>query len=155
MSSHSNTNVTDLLPVVIDTREQAGHMFTFPEKTVEISRATLPAGDYSLRGMEWQVTIERKTIGDLVNTVIGNWMRFRKKLNRMSGFDTAVIAVEGDAGQIWRHEYESEAEPNQVFGRINGIWFDHGIPVLFWGNRQIAQLEAHRFLLLAWRKYHE
>lgn len=138
------------LHIVIDSREQKN--WTFEPKQVVVSRAALPAGDYSVAGLETRVALERKSIGDLVNTVIHDWLRFRKELNRLSGYDVAAVVVEGTLEQIVRHQYESEASPASVIGRINGIFLDHGIPVLFWGSPRMAADMAHRMLLLAWRK---
>jgi ERCC4-type nuclease len=145
--------MNDRLPIVVDTREQ--RPWVFDPSQVIASRAALPAGDYSLVGLETRVVLERKSIGDLVQTVIHDWLRFRKELNRLSGFDVAAVVVEGNLEQIVRHEYESDALPASVLGRINGIFLDHTIPVLFWGSSQLATDMAYRFLHLAWRKYRD
>ena len=116
--------------------------------------AALPAGDYSIEGLEARVAIERKSLGDWVNTVIHDWLRFRKELIRLSSYDLALIAVEANLEQVYRHEYESQALPASVLGRANAILIEHGIPVLWWGPRHIAQDMAHRTLRMAWRKYH-
>lgn len=137
---------------MIDTREQ--RPWTFEPRQVVVCRRGLPAGDYSLEGLEGRVAIERKSLGDFVDTVIHNWLRFRKELNRLSGYDVAAVVVEADLGQVYRHEYESEALPASVLGRANGIFLDHGVPVLWWGDRRTASDMAHRMLLLAWRKLH-
>ena len=143
---------SDLLPIVIDTREQKP--WVFDPADVFVSRAALPAGDYSIAGLESRVALERKSIGDLVQTVIHDWLRFRKELNRLSGYDVAAVVVEGTLEQIVKHQYESAADPAGVLGRVNAIFLDHGIPVLFWGSPQLAVNMAYRLLHLAWRKYH-
>lgn len=119
-----------------------------------MSRKALAAGDYSVAGLEGEVVLERKTLGDFVNTVIHDWLRFRKELTRLSGYSVAAVVVEADIGQVFRHEYESDALPPAVLGRANGIFLDHAIPVLWWGDRLTASDMAHRFLLLAWKKLH-
>ena len=140
----------DKLMVVVDTREQTP--WAFDPQTVEVISKALPAADYSLVGLEDRVALERKSLSDLVNTVIRDWIRFRKELYRLSGYDVAAIVVEANLEQIVQHEYESEANPLSVIGRVHGIFLDHGIPVFFWGNHQLAAAMAHRFLLQAWRK---
>lgn len=137
---------------MIDTREQKG--WTFEPRQVVVSRRKLDAGDYSVAGLEGRVALERKSLGDFVQTVIHDWIRFRKELNRLAGLDAAAVVVEADIGRVYRHEYESEALPASVLGRANGIYLDHGVPVLWWGDRRTAADMAHRFLLLAWRKLH-
>lgn len=142
----------DHLHIVIDTREQRN--WTFAPAQVVVSRKALPAGDYSLAGLEHRIALERKSLGDLVNTVIHDWLRFRKELVRLSGYDVAAVVVEANLEQVFRHEYESEALPASVLGRCNAIFLDHGIPVLWWSDWKTAAEMAHRFLLLAWRKLH-
>jgi ERCC4-type nuclease len=138
------------LRVVIDTREQ--RPWTFEPRQVDVVRRALPAGDYSIEGLEDRLAIERKNLGDYVSTVTRDWLRFRKELNRLSGYDVACVVVEATVDQVFRHEYESEALPNSVLGRANAIFLDHGIPVFWWSDRRTAADMAHRFLLLAWRK---
>jgi DNA excision repair protein ERCC-4 len=138
------------LEIVIDTREQKN--WTFEPRQVTVTRACLPAGDYSVVGLETRLALERKSLGDYVQTVIHDWLRFRKELVRLSGYDVAVIVVEANLEQVFRHDYESEASPASVLGRTNAILIEHGIPVLWWSDRKTAAEMAHRFLLMAWRK---
>lgn len=138
------------LRIVIDTREKVG--WTFEPAQVEVVRRKLDAGDYSVQGLENQVALERKNLGDLVQTITHDWLRFRKELIRLSGYSVAAICVEADIGQLLRHEYESEALPASVLGRIDSILIDHNIATLWWGDRRTASDRAHRLLLLAWRK---
>lgn len=141
---------TSTLTVVVDTREQAA--WQFPPGIATVRRG-LKAGDYSIVGLEDRVAIERKSLGDLVNTVIGNWIRFRKELNRLSAFDLACVVVEANIQDVIDHRYESEANPDSVLGRVNAIFVDHGIPVYFWGNRPAAIHMATRMLYMAWKRW--
>lgn len=125
----------------------------FDESLVTVTRSALRSGDYTVAGLEERVGLERKSLGDFVQTVIHDWIRFRKELNRLAGFDLAAIVIEANIGSIYRHEYESDAVPSAILGKINGIWCDHGIPVLFWEDRQTAADMAYRFFLLARKKF--
>lgn len=140
----------DKLEILVDSKEQIP--WTFDERSFVTTRKNLRTADYSLPGLEDRVALERKSLGDLVNTVIHDWLRFRKELVRLSGFDVAAIVVEANLQQIVDHQYESEAEPASVLGRMNGIFLDHGVPVFLWGDRVLASQMAGQFLLQAWRK---
>jgi len=140
----------DKLEIIVDTREQTPWNFD-PARFVATRRG-LTTGDYSLSGLEDRVAIERKGLGDFVNTVIRDWLRFRKELIRLSGFDVAAIVVEANLQDIVEHRYESEANPSSVLGKMSGIMLDHGIPVVLWGDRVLAGQMAGKFLLQAWRK---
>lgn len=139
-----------MIPVIVDTREQ--RPWAFPPTEFVTNHAGLMAGDYSLAGLESRVSIERKSLGDFVSTVVHDWIRFRKELYRLAGFDVACVAVESTADAIMRGEYESDAAPNAVLGRAHEIFIDHGIPVLFWSDAATAEKMAARLLRLAWAR---
>jgi ERCC4-type nuclease len=138
------------IPVLIDTRERTP--WAFDTDLFVTERATLRTGDYSIRGLEDRIALERKNLGDLVGSVIQDWTRFRKELYRLAAFDVAAIVVEADLADVMNHRYESEAQPASVIGRVNGIFLDHGVPVYFWGPRQCCQTMVERFLQLAFKK---
>lgn len=132
-----------MLRILVDSREQ--RPWGFPADKFTTETATLPAGDYTLAGAFGRLAIERKSLGDFVGTVIQNWLRFRKELIRLSGYDIAAIVVEADVADVMAKKYESDADPNAVLGRANGIFLDHGIPVLWWGKRPGCEHMAARF----------
>ena len=136
--------------ILIDRREQ--RPWAFPADTFDVQPATLATGDYSLAGLQDRVAIERKNLGDAVGTVIHDWLRFRKELNRLKTFDFAAIVIEADLSDVVEQRYESEANPNSVIGRFNSILIDDGIPVLWWGSRKYCEPAVARlFLMLAKR----
>ena len=53
----------DRITVVVDTREQ--EPYSFDSDKVSAVRKALPAGDYSLVGLEERVAVERKSLTDL------------------------------------------------------------------------------------------
>jgi DNA excision repair protein ERCC-4 len=138
------------IPVLIDTREQ--RPWEFDAELFATERATLATGDYTIAGLEEQLCLERKSLGDFVQTVISDWIRFRKELYRLAAFDVAAVVVEADLPDVLNGLYESTAAPASVLGRANGIFLDHGIPVLFWGSRPSCTAMAERFLIQAHKK---
>lgn len=134
--------------IIQDTREQKP--WPFPAEEFEVTVAKLSAGDYSIAGLEDEFAIERKSLGDLVGTLIGGWIRFRKELNRLAGYRFAAIVVEADISDVHDHRYESETKPASVLGRINSIMIDYAIPTMFLGHRDkcapaVAQLITHYY----------
>jgi len=135
--------------VVIDTREQLG--WTFPDN-VETVSCGLHAADYSLLGFETLIGIERKSIDDLVSTVIHSRKRFTKELIRLQSYRFKIVAVEAELEDILEHRYSSDAHPNSIIGSILSLEMNYGISFHWWGNRQIAQWMAHKWLEWAWKK---
>ena len=138
------------ITIVIDTREQKP--WTFSSTEFGIVRRGLPTGDYSLAGFEDQIAVERKSLGDLVGTLITDWIRFRKELYRMAGMDSAVIIAECNLSDIQDKLYDSDANPEAVIARCAGCYVDHGIPVVFCGDALRAGRYVERFFRLWWKR---
>lgn len=137
--------------ILIDTRERTP--WGFDPTLFDARRATLATGDYTVAGMEDRVAVERKSIGDIVNTVMHDWMRFRKELVRLSGFEFAAVIIEADVSDLFEHRYESDANPWSVWGRLNGIGIDHGINVTWWGSRKYCEPAVGRLFKLLAKKF--
>lgn len=93
--------------VVVDTREQAPYTFTGirtdPSSTrgkrsiplvVPTVTATLKSGDYSIRGYETDVAIERKSLQDLFGTLAQRRKQFTAELERLNEMRFAAVVVE-------------------------------------------------------------
>ncbi|HEY1189942.1 MAG TPA: ERCC4 domain-containing protein [Gemmata sp.] len=140
------------LRVLQDSREQRGWGPDLDSEQFGVEVATLSTGDYTIDGLHDRLAIERKSLGDFVSTVTREWLRFRKELYRLAGFDVAAVVVEANVEDVMEHRYESDAHPSSVMGRAHGIFLDHGVPVFFWGPRPVCVAQVERFLLLADKK---
>lgn len=134
--------------IVIDTREQRGYTFS-SELIGGVVHAALPAGDYSLQGYETQITIERKSLDDYVQTVIHAKERFARELNLLRSYPRAWIVVEATLDDVLQGRYASRAHPQSVLGLTAALMTKYDIPVLFASDRPsaIALVES---LLLHW-----
>lgn len=135
--------------IIIDTREQ--DPFDFSEFGATATRGKLHAGDYSITGAENTIMVERKTIADLVHTVIHDRSRFSFELHQAARIRCAIIVVEGSMENIMAHEYESDASPRSILAACNAIQSVFHIPVNFCSTRQIACLWTYDFLC-RWHK---
>ncbi len=138
------------IPLVVDNREQ--NPLSFNADRFDVSRGTLKTGDVSVKGLEDVLCVEWKELGDLVSTLLHDFLRFRKQLIRMSGFTHAIIVTRASMDDILEHRYESDGEPAAVLGRINGILIDHAIPTIFCGSRHAAETYIEQYLTLAVKK---
>ena len=82
--------------VIIDTREQEPYGFN-PRLVTPVRRA-LPAGDYSVAGLEQTVAVERKTLDDFVGTVMRARGRFYRELRRLGALRPRVRRRRGRSG---------------------------------------------------------
>ena len=138
--------------IVIDTREQEA--YSFDPRLAATERRALPAGDYSVAGLENTVAVERKSLDDFVSTVIHNRARFRKELRKLAEYRAACVVVEAGLLEVLMHRYRGDAHPNAVLGSALGIIFDFGIPVFFCSSRQAACQFVQAYLLAAHARWH-
>jgi DNA excision repair protein ERCC-4 len=141
--------MADKPTIIVDTREQEAYSFSAQRFVTE--RRALPAGDYSLAGLEREVTIERKSFDDFIHTVIRDRDRFKNELKLLQNYPCACVVVEADLADVFTGDYRSGAHPNSVFGATMSIIVDYGVPVYFCSNRQIACRFVMEFLL----RYHQ
>jgi len=133
--------------IIIDTREQEG--YSFDSRLAATVRRALPAGDYSVAGLEATVAVERKALDDFVSTVIHSRERFRSELRKLAGYRAACVVVEAGVLDVLLQRYRGDAHPNAVLGSALSIILDFRIPVFFCSNRQAACQFVQAYLLAA------
>ena len=89
--------------IKIDTREQLPYSFIIPSEV-----GTLPIGDYSISGLEHNISIERKTLDDLVGCLTQQRERFERELFRGKALDYFTLVVEGSLSDIQMRKYFSK-----------------------------------------------
>ena len=94
----SNKQIT----VVEDSREQTPLSFD-GFRGVDVVRYGLKTGDYSIQNKEDKICFERKSVPDLVQTLIEGHSRFLKEIERMKSFKRAYILIEHTAGTVYRY----------------------------------------------------
>ena len=137
--------VVEPVTLVIDTREQ--EPYSFDPARAAVVRHALPAGDYSVLGLEERVAVERKTLEDFVSTVIRSRKRFHRELRLLGGYQAACVVVEADLVDVLRGRYRSDAHPHAVLGTVVSICLDFGVPVFFCSSRQAACRFVLEYLL--------
>jgi ERCC4-type nuclease len=116
--------------VLIDTREQRALRFA-PDLGVDCGVATLPAGDYSVRGFTHLIALERKSVSDLVQTLTKGRERFENELDILTEYRWKAILVEGRRGDVEAGIYRSLATPQSIIGSLRAIWMRWGVAT-FW-----------------------
>jgi ERCC4-type nuclease len=110
--------------VVVDSREQRPFKFTrFKNWIADEVVQTLPTGDYSVQGMENLIALERKSMGDLISTLMHNRERFFRECERLTSFKYKAIIVEAsyeDLKSPYTGEYTA-AHPNGVVGSLDAV----------------------------------
>src|SRR4030042_2274498 len=81
--------------VLIDSREKSPFDFSrFPNWIAEVKKQKLNVGDYSVEGMEDLLVLERKTLTDLITTLIQQRIRFFSLCEKMTRYRWRGLLVE-------------------------------------------------------------
>lgn len=137
--------------VLVDTREQTPlDLARFDNWVAGCRTETLETGDYSIEGMQDLVCLERKSLVDLVGTLMHHRERFFRQLERMQAFPYRAILVEASYEDIkspYRFMDEVTAHPNGVSGSLDALEVRYGIPVIYTSrNRALAEEKAASWL---------
>lgn len=137
--------------IIVDTREQAPWTFE-GQRGIELVRAKLAAGDYSVAGLEHRVAIERKSLDDWTGTVLRDRKRFYRELELLRAYDFRAVIIEAGVREILAGKYKSRVDPNVVLGFIAEVAVAQSVPVYLAGSRAEAQVLAAALLRMAEKK---
>ena len=147
------SSITRTIPrpvVLVDTREQQPIDFApFSNWIGGARRATLPAGDYTVEGMEDLLMVERKSLADLIGTLTTQRNRFFRECEKLTEYKYRAILVEASYENI-KSPYSSEwtdAHPNGISGSLDAVECKYGIQVIYTSqNRLLAAEKMASFL---------
>jgi ERCC4-type nuclease len=148
------SSITRRIPkpvVVVDTREQAPFTFAATSNWIggTVTRK-LDIGDYSIVGMERLLRMERKSLTDLITTLIQGRKRFFKECEALARFRHSVLLVEAtyeDVKSFYDDDLCTAAHPNAVSGSLDAVEARFGIPVIYTSqHRPLAEEKAASWL---------
>ena len=138
---------------IIDTREQRPVTLEFKKGLVMQSEpGTLYTGDYSLKGFENLVAIERKSVDDLMGCIGTHRERFEREIIRLKGYEVKAIVVESTLLKSARGDYRSRVNTSAAIGTLMG-WIAEGIPIVMADNHKRAGVFIARMLYITARRY--
>ncbi len=132
---------------IIDTREQTPWALT-PLRT---EPGTLVTGDYSIKGLESEIAIERKSLPDLLGCIGNERERFEKEIKRLIAYPCRAIIVEATWREFGAGGWRSRVSPTSAMGSVLG-WMALGIPFVFAGGASEASQAAARIMFIAARR---
>lgn len=144
--------------VLIDTREQRPFTFTrFPNWIAGERTVTLRTADYSVEGMETLLVMERKSLADLVRSLMQDRRRFFDECERMTQFRWRALLIEATYEDI-KSPYDSKfiaAHPNGVSGSLDALEAKFEIPVIYSSqHRALAEEKAASWLSKYYTYWH-
>lgn len=135
------------LTAIIDTREQR----PLDLSPLRSERGTLATGDYSLRGLENVVAVERKSTDDLLTCVGRERERFDREVQRLLAYPVRALVIEADWPFFERGDWRGELKPSHVIGSLVG-WIAAGLPIVMASDHERAGRFVGRLLFTAARR---
>lgn len=143
---------------IIDTREDPKYFYNLeyaPGKILDHEVAGLYTGDYSIKGLEHLVAVERKSLDDILGCIGSNRERFEREMQRILGYPHRLLIIESTWKTIEDGAYRSRVKTQSAKGSLLG-WMSKGIPVHFAGSHAEAGRTVAQFLYVtANRRYKE
>lgn len=133
------------MKILVDSREKLPFTFAGYEVVPEV--VGLPVGDYSLPVFQDQVSIERKSIEDLIMCLMGSTRdRFERELARARHYGLFVVAIEGSLADVSNGRYRSEMRPQAALQSILTFQVRHRVAFMWCGSRSGAEYVTHGLL---------
>ena len=124
--------------ILCDSWEQRPYLFE--KYDVQVERAGLPTGDYSIAGLEQAAAVERKSLDDLVGCLMGdNRRRFERELMRGSMLDFFAVVIEADLADVKAGRYRSAMKPHSVLQSVCAFSVRHRVSFLWTGSREAGE----------------
>ncbi len=137
----------EAVTAIIDSREQLP-LDLAPLRTV---RGTLATGDYSIKGLESVVAIERKSLADLLCCCGQDRERFEREIVRLLAYPVRAVVVEATWPQLESGDWRSQITPAAAVGSCLG-WIAAGVPIVLAGDRERAGRYVAKLLYIAARR---
>ena len=135
------------LTAIIDSREQ----LPVDLAPMRVERGTLPTGDYSIKGLEQFVAIERKSAEDMLGCVGRDRERFDREVVRLLAYPCRAIVIEAGWQYFERGEWRGQVTSSQAIGSLIG-WIAAGIPIVMADDHDRAGRFISRMLFTAARR---
>lgn len=121
--------------IIIDTREQLP--LKFDNNEVNIRFKKLDCGDYSIQGHTKQIIFERKSVGDLYQTlaITKNKKRFKKELEKLAKIPLWYLVIEGSYTEVAKGFKYSRVAGKDFVDFVMSIPLFYGGHIIFANNR--------------------
>ncbi|MFB9726212.1 ERCC4 domain-containing protein [Haloechinothrix salitolerans] len=132
------------LEIIVDSREH--YAYRFSTQQVNVVKRTLPCGDYgTLVDGRLVAAVERKSLGDLVTSLINGTLRYA--LGELAALPRAAVVVEDRYSEIFKLDRMRPADVADGLAELQVRWSE--VPIVFCENRQLAEEWTYRYLAAA------
>jgi len=130
-------DIPDGFILIVDSREQRP-LFDFSLPWVV--RGTLKTGDYSIKGFEENISIERKgNLTDFFSSITHGRDRFRRELERMAKMEWRGLLIEDAEIEMFKPHMHCNVHPNVIYHTVSSIEIRYGINIYYAKCKKEAQ----------------
>jgi DNA excision repair protein ERCC-4 len=137
----------ETLTAIQDSREQNPLDLT----PLRVEVGTLATGDYSIKGLEHVIAVERKSAEDMLGCIGRERERFDREIQRLLAYPTRAIVVEAGWQFFERGEWRGQVTTNAAIGSLLG-WIAAGVPIVMAYDHERAGRFVSRMLFTAARR---
>lgn len=125
------------LTVITDTREQNELDFS-GFRGVAVSRQGLKTGDYSIQNKEDEICFERKSVQDIVGTLVSGHERFLREMERMRDFEERYILIEHSPSVLFSYcmQHGWQNKFNLVIQSLLAYAYQYHVRIRFCKDRE-------------------
>lgn len=132
------------LEILVDTRER--YAYRFPRQQARVVSRALPSGDYGVVvGGRLVATVERKSLGDLVSSLVNGTLRYA--LGELAALPRAAVVVEDRYSEIFKLKRFPSAMVADGLAELQVRW--PSVPLVFAETRALAEEWTYRYLAAA------
>ena len=128
------------MEIIIDNREKQAFTFegeAYPNTTTV--RGSLTVGDYSVKGLENSIAIERKSLADLMGCLGVGRERFQREILRGRALDCFAVVCEGRWRDLVKGKYRSKVKPASAIQSVASFMARHRCQFFFAETRPAAE----------------
>lgn len=130
-----------VLEILIDSGEK--YPYRFSGQQAATTRQRLPCGDYAVQVYgDIAAVVERKTINDLISSMISGRMKFL--LAELAALPRAAVVVEEGYSKIFKHQYATGSVAAERLAELQAQF--PAVPIVFCETRPLAEEWTYRWL---------
>ncbi len=148
--------------IIVDTREKNPWFFDNQDYVSGVVNEKLDTGDYSIKGLEGELCIERKqSVAELAKNLSQD--NFKDELKRMENIEHKFILLEFSMNDVIDYPVNSDipkkmwdklkVKGSHILGFIDSIQLHRKINIIFCDNHINARNTAYRLMVKCQNKY--
>jgi ERCC4-type nuclease len=118
-----------------------------PFRRLQTVRKALYTADYALLGAEWAAGIEKKSINDIVGSLMDDQReRFERELLRLRGCPFRRLLIVGSRQDIEEQRYRSKMKPQSVLASLACFEVRYQVPIIYCATPEAAGRQVETWL---------